>query len=250
MAAFKYYWLPPEYEQFPDAVRAANQKGGITLSKSQVRRLRLHATEADRVMETISFEVTAAQTLSTSFLTDRSLHIDFLNSINQSPAIARRNRIAQKYLTSLVPFVDGIRIQDLVKLRESEADAFIVYRKTLNEAIDNYRSEKDNFTEKDAKTIYSDVIAPKLAQLDQKVKNARRTFLKEAAGETAAWVGAISFGVYTGIIPAHLVEAAKLLGMTKVIVDFLKSTMARKDNQGAIRNDFLWRVRQAAKRAT
>lgn len=250
LSAFEYHRLPSEYHQFPDCVTESERKGGVILSKQQVSALELHEREANRVMESISFELTAAQTLNTSFLTDRPIHLELLNSINQNPDIERRNRIAQQYLTSFVPFVEGLTIHDLVKLRENEGEAFIVYRQTLNEAIDNYRREKDDFTEKDAKTLYSDIIAPRLAQLDQKVKTARRTFLKETIGEAAAWVGAISFGVYTGIIPAHLIEAAKLLGMTKLLAEFLKSTVVRKDTRASIRNDdlyFLWRVRQAAK---
>ena len=61
---------------------------------------------------------------------------------------------------------------------------------------------------------------------------------------------AISFGIYSGFIPADLIAAAKLLGMGKVAADFLKSAMERADTTASIREEemyFLWRVRQAAK---
>ena len=131
LTAFSYVELPPVYQQFPDVIKNAKSKAGATLSREEVSRLNLHKNEADRVVESIAFELTAAQTLHTSFLTDRSLHLDFLNSLNQNPAVERRNRIAQKYLTCFVPFLDGVSLKDLMVLREQEQEAFVAYRREL-----------------------------------------------------------------------------------------------------------------------
>ena len=121
---------------------------------------------------------------------------------------------------------------------------------SLNKAIDDYKTVGQDFNERDAKAIYSDIIAPKLAGLDRTVKAARRTLIKDTIRETGAWVGAISFGIYLGIIPAQLIEAAKLLGMTKLLAEFLKTTLSRGDVTGNIRNEdlcFLWKVRQRSR---
>jgi hypothetical protein len=242
--------LPHKLRKSPDIIKSARSRKDILLPKEHVLELGLNEEFADKDIQSIGLELAASQSLNTSYLTERPLHIEFLNSLNQDPTLERRNQIAQKYLTSIVPFLNDVAINDLMRLRENERESFILYRESLNKAIDEYKKTSSNFSEVDAKALYSDVIEPKLVRLDQKVKAAKRSFLKESARETAAWVGAISFGIYTGFIPSDLIAAAKLLGMTKVVADFIKSTMTRTDIKESIRNEdlyFLWKVREASK---
>ena len=89
----------------------------------------------------------------------------------------------------------------------------------LNKAIDDVRAQRSNFSERDARLIYTDVVAPELARLDRAVKTARRETLKDVGRSIAGWSAAISFGMYTGLLPEQLLLAAKALGLTKVLAD-------------------------------
>ena len=95
--------------------------------------------------------------------------------------------------------------------------------------------------------IYSDIVAPELARLDRAVRTARRDLLKDLGRSVVAWTGAISFGMYTGLLPDQLLGAAKVLGATKILAD-LSTAMAKliSPRDGIKREDlyFLWRVRQ------
>src|SRR5262249_27371069 len=101
-----------------------------------------------------------------------------VQSVSNNQDIERRNSIACKYLSSMVPFVEDVAIADLIKLRNREEDAFIRYRRALNQAIDEFK-EGGTFTERDARTLYSDVIARRLSSLEQGMKDARGDLLRK-----------------------------------------------------------------------
>ena len=245
------FWaLPEPLRNMPRLLRRVDAGEIVSLSKTAQKKLGYHHRLTQQVLENVAYELTASQSLNTSFLTERPLHIEALTILSESDRIQRRNLIAQRHLTSFVPFLDGVTLEDLIKLREKEEEAFVLYRHALNEAIDEYKAQGD-FTARDAQALYSDVIAPKLTALDSKVKSARKKLLKDTGLNIFAWVGAISFGIYAGFVPADLVAAAQALGLTKVVAELLKLTFDRTDVTKDIRNEdmyFLWRVRRAARK--
>src|SRR5262245_35432433 len=88
-----------------------------------------------------------------------------------------RGYLVQKHLTSLVPFLGEVPAASVLKLRQREEESFLTYRQALNKAIDDVRTQRSDFSERDARSLYSDVIAPELARLDRVVKTARREIL-------------------------------------------------------------------------
>lgn len=187
--------------------------------------------------------------MNTSLLTSRPFYTSFLNAISDTPEIEKRNSIASRHLASIVPFVEDVKLEELLKLREREALAFDNYRRALNDAISNFTSSKTTFTERDAKTLYSDVIAPGLSSLERRVKEGKRHLRTQPIRSTFALFGVIAFGVYTGFVPTEMIEIAKLLGLAKVSMDIQKEVLALKDAEKTIRNEdlyFLWRVKRKA----
>lgn len=248
--AFTFAHLPELLRGMPRLMRKVEAGEIVPLSKTAGNKLGYHHRLAEQVLENVAFEVATSQSLNTSFLTDRSLHIEALTILSESDRIQRRNLIAQKHLTSFVPFLDGVPLEDLIKLREEEGEAFVLYRHALNEAIDEYKEQRD-FTARDAQALYSDVIAPRIAALDGKVRSARKKLLKDTGLGVFAWVGAISFGIYAGFVPADLVAGAQALGLTKVVAELGKLALDGADLTKDIRNEdmyFLWRIRRAVKK--
>lgn len=247
---FSYRVLPEPLRDMPRLMHKVNAGEVVSLSKSVRRKLGYHQRLAGRVLRNVAFELTAAQSLNTSFLTERPLHIEALAMLSESDRIQRRNLTALRHLTSFVPFLDGVPLKSLMRLREKEEEAFVLYRQALNEAIDEYKKQEE-LTARDAQALYSDVIAPKLAMLDSKVKSAKKKLLKDAGLNIFAWVGAISFGIYAGFVPSNLITAAEALGLTKVVAELIKLTLDGTDVTEDIRREdmyFLWQVRRAAKK--
>ncbi|HEX5735364.1 MAG TPA: hypothetical protein VF131_21215 [Blastocatellia bacterium] len=241
---------PPALNSMPRVLQRAKSIEGVTLSKATSKKLEFHKAFATEVLNNISFELSASHFLNTSFLTEKMLHVSFLQSISNNPDIERRNAIAYKFLTSIVPFAEDVEIKDLIKLRRREEEAFIQYRRALNEAIDEFKTSDVAFNERQARTLYSDVIAPQLSMLDQKVQVAKKDLVTKAYRSILAVTGAISFGIYTGFIPTEMAEMAKVLGFTKVGADILEKLLPLGDAASAVKNDemyFLWRARKLQK---
>lgn len=241
---------PKLLASMPRIMRKVLQGESIPLSHAVRKNLKIHEEFAERVVRNISFDLATAKVLGTSFLTNKSLHISFLQSISNNQDIEQRNSIAYKHLSSIVPFVEDVAITDLIKLRKREEEAFIRYRHALNEAIDEFR-EGSTFTERDAKTLYSDVIAPRLSSLEQGIKDAKRDMVRKPLTSIGALVGVISFGMYTGFLPTEVIAMAKALGFSKFAYDVLEKALSLKDTEKNIRSEdlyFLWKVRRTTQR--
>ncbi len=244
---------PPEgLSEFPRLFEQVMSGKEISLSRQVRKKLGVDRMLSDRVIENIAFELTVAQSLGTTFLTDRELHISALAELGGGTELTKRNAIIRQHLTTIVPFVDDVPFEELMRIRQGEAEAFVAYRNALNRAVDQYRDLATIFTHQSARQLYSDVIEPSISRLNARVAGARRTALKSAALSAVSWVGAISFGMYTGFVPTDLVKAAAALGMTKVLADLTTTALAARDAKTSICDEdfyFLWKVKKRAKRS-
>jgi hypothetical protein len=209
--------------------------------------LNLHKELAGSIFGSVVFEMAVSQVLRTSYVSDTELPVQILSAISGDRDLARRNSLVQKHLTSIVPFIGDVSPAAVVQLRKREEESFLTYRQALNKAIDDVRTQHADLKESDARAIYSDVVAPELARLDRAVRTARRDLLKDLGRSVIAWTGAISFGMYMGLLPDQLLGAAKVLGLTKILADFGTAMTKLVSSQDGIKREdlyFLWRVRQ------
>jgi hypothetical protein len=155
--------------------------------------------------------------------------------------------LRKRNLSILLPFTFDVSVRDLIKIRSREIDAFVRYRAALNALIDEFCSKKGGLIDKNARELYSDTIAPRLSELDQKFKQARRDLVAKPFRTAVSVVGALSFGIYSGLLGAQVAEVAKALGLGKIVFDFLEKAMAFGDAQASLKADnlyFLWRTKR------
>jgi hypothetical protein len=88
--------------------------------------------------------------------------------------------------------------------------------------------------------------------LNAKTKTAKRDLVRKTIAKGAAWTGAITFGMYSGIVPNELIAAAKALGLIQIVAEIGEQLLdAGNVPQEVKSNDFyfLWKVmRKKAKR--
>lgn len=242
--------LPPSIAEQQRIMKNLKSNRKIMIPKYLQKQLKLHEMLANKVMANISFELLMAQALNTSFVTHQSVHLSFLASAFGNTEIERKNYIASKYLSSSVPFLNDVNVKELLKLREQEADAFILYRHALSEMIREFLASGEGLTEQKARVMYSDYILPQLTKLERRVEIAKRNLIKGVRRSVLAWCGVISFGTYAGLIPTEFIAGAKALGFTALAASGLKKLMAITDAKESIRNEelyFLWKVKQLAR---
>ena len=240
---------PPHYKRDREFRKQMDKGVKIPLTKKMVSEMQLDLQLTDRVFQNVVFELVASQCLNTSYVTERDLEIEFLNTITTDESVLARNHAIRKHLTCIVPFINDISTADVLKLRTNEHEAFIRFRQALNKAVDESLSSGQDFTEATARQVYQDVIRPELTSLDGKIRTARKTLLRDTAIKVGAWSAAIAIGLYTGVVPEQLALAAKALGLTKVMADLGESVLKKLRPESEIKGAemyFLWKVRQSA----
>jgi hypothetical protein len=238
--------LPAPIVSRPRLVRELEDTGEIALSKPVQRCLGDHQYFAYRIARNIYYEIVSSKLLSTSFLTHDVLHISFLQSLSRNAEIERRNSMAYKYLTTYVPFLEEVPIRKLLKLRRREQDSFIMFRNAISRAIKEIANTKSTFTENDARALYADVIAPKLALLDKRIQRAKKDLISKFVRTVISTVGAISFGLYTNFINTQTAAIVAALGIPK-LADHIQELMGIGDAEQTVRNDdmyFIWKVKR------
>ncbi|MFZ5858837.1 MAG: hypothetical protein ACOYZ6_18575 [Chloroflexota bacterium] len=238
---------PPYIEKNPELRDLLNSQKEISLSAKDLKGLKISSAFADSVAQNIIFELATSLSVNTTFVTEKSLDIDFIRSISGDLELEERNRIIQENLTCLVPFIQNIDPHKLITLREKEEESFILFRDGLNKAISEHQKQKTNFTTRDAQEIYSEFVQPQLAHLDATVKSAKRNLIKGTSIKVLSWAGAISFGLYTGFLPSSVAAMASALGLTKIIADLASDVLKNSNQEDQIRSEnmyFLWKVKQ------
>ena len=237
--------IPELIKKSSSLMNRLNSGSEVILSKGMVREIESDEMLASDTLSNIAFDLSTSQCLGTSFLTERIIDIQTLREITGDNEIERRNQIIQKHLTCLVPAFEGVTPTDLLTLRYNEEDSFIVFRGALNKTIDEYMKNKKDFSEQDARAIYSDIIHPQLSKLNIAVKNTKINSLKKYSAKLLSWGGAISFGLYGGFLPSELVAAATALGLVPLMAELANDIMSLSDSEKEIRKEdfyFLWKA--------
>ena len=236
----------PPRDKLLTRIPSNQAKGHIDLHKQEISRLGLGRSLAVPVFESVLFEAAIAQILGANFLCERPLYIEILQEISKNPEQNRRNQVVLDHLSCLVPFIANAPPKDLLKLRDEETEAFLVFRQALNSVIQEYLSQHESITKKNAIELYSDVIEPRLATLDKKVKVAKKTLFRDTMSDILSWGGVISFGVFSGILPTELTPILYGLGL-KVAADLVSKTAGKVNSKESIETDqmyFLWKVKK------
>jgi len=241
--------LPYPIKHKPRLLTKLNTQNKLEVSKTLQKELNHHDHMASQVIKNICYELASNKTLGTSFVTDNELHISILQMLTNNSEIERCNKIAFENLTTHIPFLSDVNIRNLLKLRQREQESFILFRAALNEAICEFTQCGRELTRSAACELYSDIIAPRLALLDRKVKRAKTDLVSTATRSVFGTVGALSFGLYTGLVDVKVGAIAAAIGLAKFASDIQK-IMGVGDAEKVIQEDelyFLWKIKEKTK---
>lgn len=242
--------LPPKAQSL---ILKTKTTGEVKLTTAQAKKIQAAEYFSDPVIRSVAFELGGTHFLKTSYLSDSDFELSFIRSLTKDPIVRRQTALMTKYLTCIVPFIDSVDTSALIRLRDSEQEAFSLFRAALTQAIEEYKSQGKAFTERDAQAVYADIIQPRLATLDAKIRSAKRSYRKGGVRKVLGWIGAISIGLYTGIFTSDPLAGAAGFGAAKAGAKLLESIMAKSDVEETIKQDdmyFLWKVRELAEART
>lgn len=181
-----------------------------------------------------------------AYLTDRSIDGIALDAVGGKASADQSAALKGAFIHSL-PFLAGVPVQDLLRLRNREAEAFAVYRDTLSLAVKECGG-KDVAA---ARELFSDVVQPELNKIDAAVRNARERLRAKVRRDVLLGSGVVSIGLASGFLAPNVAAVLTAMGGIKYGLDLLHSlTEALKQPTVARDSEyyFLWRVREESKR--
>lgn len=242
---------PPSIERFPGVIARVKRGEAVELGRKVRSSIRFDSHLVNMLMGSVVFEYSCSQCLDTGYVSDNPLELSIIKGVREEPNSAAREDALLSALTCEIPFLSGLRPQDLVHMRERDGASYQLFRKALTDAVGEVISTRKSISKKDARQLYEDIVAPELARLDLTVKAARNKALKSVGTKVLGWTAAIGVSAYAGLLPISLAAAAGALGFTQVLADLLSESMSGGISTEDIRNDkmfFLWRVKKEAER--
>jgi hypothetical protein len=138
---------------------------------------------------------------------------------------------ANVLLNMTIPFLDGVSIETLMKIRADDGEAFENFRVELDKQLRDLRHVKDiEVLKTRTENALHEIAEVQVRQIDQKVNSLKKRLLAEAAVVCASLYGAIQSGGLT--LPVALIAVSHGF---KVATEYLKQ---RSENPAF----FLWRV--------
>jgi len=222
-------------------------KSRTELTRGAVRKSGMVEEIFNDIAEDATLQQFYAAKYQTKYLTDRPGEAEFLGSLNSDFEPARQKSALCAHLAHSIPLLSEVPIETVVKIRREDNEAFQQYRSALGNIVKKYVVAGKEIGAREAKEIYFDELEPAVRELQRKAQLERRASLKKGllkAGVTTAVVG---LGIYSGILPAQLVELCKAVGGVKLAADLAETFASAERHPSTIRNNnlyFLLRVKE------
>lgn len=229
----------------PRLFRKLRRNGSLQASKTLTRDLAFHEIIVEDTLYNAVYQMAVSELTGADLLSHRAIEVDVLQRIACDNSMSTMNSTIAKHWTNMVPFVGDVALRELVKLRSRERHSFVQYRSALDEAVAAVVGEREALSDRHARSVYSDILAPELGRLETKIAEAKRDLVKTPILSALGITATIGIGMYSGLMPSELIAIAKPLGLGKIIYDVIQSTLSMSDIEKEIRTErfyFLWKI--------
>lgn len=228
------------------SVQENPSKKEYALSKDEILRSGVIRGELYGIARDISLQYlkTRIAGLNLKYLTNRNVDISFLEAVTEDKDFIKYNDVFRTNLVFEMPILQGVPLDSLLDVRQKEHDAFIVYRDTVNEIVNQYVLQRRPLSPLDAKTIYEDLVRPRLSQLNTRVKSITRSRFRKLVPSAAIATGALTAGLCSNVIAPGWELLLYALGLSQA-AEGIKSLVEACQTPEEIRNDsfyFLWKI--------
>lgn len=195
-------------------------------------------------LSSLRFQYLSSRLLNSPFITDSNAHSKLLVQANE----INENALYNQALNNLhfdTPIFEGVSLNKVIKFREYEEEAFTNYRNGINKTLKSYIEQKDAITPNLMNEFYSDLIAPEIRTLDNKIKNTKSLAAKKLIGTASVASVAIGVGLTTNFVT---VDALKSLGLFTFLGSSSTNVIDYLHKPADVKNSdyyFLWKVKNS-----
>lgn len=227
------------FKPIPGIFKKFQKKGQTySLSKAEIEDSGVLRLVVNPIVRDITFQEWHTALNGASYLCDNPSHIALVSSVNNQ-AFAANSLAFSKALKHHLPQVYSRDPAKILELREREAEAFFVYRDKLRKLMQGAAG----WSEAEVASAFRDEVLPEINGLRKRIHDWKAN-ARESLGEKLIFgTGAVTLGLYAGILPADIGQLVAALGGTSaaagVLMDWNKTL---KEKQQARTSDFyfLW----------
>jgi len=184
---------------------------------------------------------------SAHILTNREFDIAILKIINgnkPTESIVNHRIEILKNINHIVPFLDSVSIDKLLKIRKNEGEAFQVYRDKINKIVKSNSRDSKEYID-----YYQDEIRPELNRITLTLKNNRKLLWGNVKSNIFLASTYVSATLFSGILPSNIDKIVASIGgfgfsksIGQDIIKMIKKPEVR-DNELY----FLWKLQKENK---
>ncbi|WP_066687910.1 hypothetical protein [Christensenella intestinihominis] len=230
---FKYY-LPSPLKKY---YRPSN-KEPIVLPQKLIKKLGIVESLTNNSFRDLLEKNVSCVGRNYSYLTDRDFDIYMINHLHLPSDLENSQNLSQGLLHE-VPFLNEVKIENIVKLRLDEGESFKVYRDSINKILQGQNRDK-----KEIKDIRRDIIMPEINKINLVLKNNKKALLGSVAFDLAFWGASISIGLFSGIMPPNAIGILGMVGGISTAKDIITKAKDSYSDK-CIKNEnfyFLWKL--------
>ena len=227
------------YSEVPEAIqkRLAEAPGG-TLALSAEEITWVFPFLLQTVVDDVYTQHFLTSDLHCHYLTNRDLDVQIIEFIEgkSSPPPPQATIDAFKHV---IPFIENVPLARLLHLRESEAEAFRVYKDALSAALKNIKSLDSNAV----RELFADTVRPELNKIESIIKSSKSSLRRLLGRDFVVGMGSVAVGLFTGEALGALLTAMGLTSLARTAIDSVREPSDIKKEKYY----FLWRAVQLAK---
>jgi hypothetical protein len=230
-------------KDIPDNLEKIAVKGkSVKLSKDEVEDSGVLYYLFNHIEKNLHFQDYYSSYYNCHLLTDRNFDIELIRLVNNEmyEQHSKESDIF-KNLDHLVPFVDEVPIENLIKLRRNEGEAFAVYRDKLSKIL-----TIDNLTLKESKQIFYNEIRPEINKMNLVLSNNKKAMWGSIKSNIFLASTYISATLFAGILPANIDKIVASVGGFGFANNIGKDVLNLLKNQEIRKNEFyfLWKIQK------
>lgn len=177
-----------------------------------------------------------------SYLTNRRIDSEIIEAVSQKDK--NYNRAMVEGLTHSLPFLEGVDIEKILRVRKEDNLAFRVYRDAIKKLI---KETEDTDSEKSLREAVNDIVIPEVNKIENIINNSKRYFRRKAKHKIIFDSIVISIGMLGSTFFSFDVgQLIKALGGTFLAKDILKDLSSASNIPIEARNNnyyFLWKIK-------
>lgn len=137
--------------------------------------------------------------MGSSYLTNRPYDATVISQIQNmglSKEIIEHTRMIEAGLFHEIPVIGEVEMEKIVKLRQTDGEAFDGYRSKMNAILDAF----DTLDRKALLDVQRDKIIPELDTMEQVIYRNKQALIKSVAQDVILLGGGIGLGIFSGML--------------------------------------------------